>query len=152
MTSPVATVGLTYAGVDLQESDLQVFLQIRTGLNETPAVRGSDTVVPGLAGRVEGNRVNDVLSIELVGFVRADPASVDRAAAKSSFRANILWLRTLFASNRARADLVATLEDGSTQSISARPLSMIWNESVQGEFSAVSIDLEGYDDWAVAGS
>lgn len=154
MTSPVASIGLIYDGTDLQPSDLQVFLQIVHGLNEPPSVRGSDYVVPALAGRVEANRVNDVLQIILEGFVRANPSETTTSAARSSFRSNAQAIRTLFAPNRARAALVATLEDGTVMSISARPLpGQMWSEPVISEFAQVSIELEGYDDWVeVVGS
>ena len=153
MTSPVATIGLTYDGSDLQTSDLQIFLQIVHGLNEPPSVRGVDYVVPVREGRVEANRVNDVLSIVLEGHVRGDPSQTTTSGARSTFRNNAQTIRALFAPNRARADLVATLEDGTIVSISARPLNAVWSEPVPSEFAAVSIELEGYDDWAeVVGS
>jgi hypothetical protein len=153
MTSAIGAVGLTFDGTDLQPSDLSVFLQIVHGLNETPSVRGVDVVVPALAGRVEANRVNDVLPIVLEGFCRADPSTTTTEDARESYRTNQRALRTLFASNRERADLVATLEDGSELVISARPQpGMIWNENVISEFATISIELEGYDDWAIVGS
>lgn len=153
MTSPIATVGLTYASTDLQPSDLQWFFQIVKGLNEPPSVRGVDVTVPALAGRIEGNRTNDVLAIELVGWVRADPTDTSRSGAIASFRDNAQSIRALFATNRARADLVATLENGDVVSVSARPLNAIWSDTIQGEFMSVNVELEGYDDWAeVAGS
>ena len=52
MTSPVATIALSYDNVDLQESDLGIFLQIVRGLNEVPDVRGKDWIVPSTAGRI----------------------------------------------------------------------------------------------------
>lgn len=153
MTSPAATVGLTYAATDLQQSDLQWFFQVVKGLNEPPSVRGVDVTVPALTGRIEGNRKNDVLAIELVGWVRGDPAETTRSNAIASYRDNAQAIRTLFATNRARAELIATLENGSVLSISARPLNAIWTDAVQSEFVNVSIELEGYDDWTeVSGS
>jgi hypothetical protein len=150
VTTAVAPIGLTYAGSDLQLADLSIFLQIVHGLNETPAVRGVDAVVPALAGRVEGNRINDTIPIILEGIVRADPTTTTTATARASFRAKAASIRTLFASNRARANLVATLEDGTTtKTISARPLpGMIWNELILSEIATVSIELEGYGDWS----
>lgn len=152
MTSAVATIGLTFDGQDLQTSDLSIFLEIVRGLNEPPTVRGKDITVPALAGRIEANRVNDVLPIELRGLVRASSSATDRDDQMASFRANVSAVRALFATNRARADLVATLEDGTEQSISARPLNLVWGEVIQSEYATVSIELEGYDDWGAAGS
>lgn len=149
MTLPIASIPLTYDGTSLQSSDLQIYLQITRGLNESPSVRGVDVTVPALAGRVEANRINDVLSIVLEGHVTADPADLTTATARDSYRTNVMAVRALFATNRARADLVATLEDGSTATISARPLNLLWGESVQSEYATVNIELEGYGDWVV---
>ena len=148
MTSPVGAIALSYDGSDLQSSDLQIFLQIVHGLNESPSVRGTDYVVPARAGRVEANRVNDVLPIVLEGHVRADPSDATTSGSRSSFRTNVTALRTLFRNDRARADLVATLEDGTVWSISARPMNTIWAEPVISEFATLSVELEGYGDWA----
>jgi hypothetical protein len=152
MTSAVATVGLTYDSADLQASDLSVFLEIIHGLAEPPSVRGSDTIVPGLAGRIEGNRIHDVLMIELEGFVRADESEVGTDDARASFATNRATVRSLFDTDRARAALIATLEDGTQLSIMARPLNAIWNTVIPSEFATVSISLEGYGDWEPLGS
>jgi hypothetical protein len=150
MTSPAAVVGLVYDSEDLQLEDLQIFLEIVRGLNEPPQVRGTDTVVAGRAGRQEGSRVNDLLPIELVGLVSADPTLTALAEIRESYRANQRFLRNLFRTNRRRATLEATLEDGSVITIEARPLNAIWNE--RSTSATVSIELEGYDDWVQAGS
>jgi hypothetical protein len=152
MTSPVASVGLEYDGTDLQQPDLQWFLEIARGLNESPSVRGKDWIVPARAGRVPANRVNDVLKIELVGIVTADPTLTDPDDQRASYRVNVQIIRGLFAPNRAVADLVATLETGDIVSISARPRNLIWNERVQALFATVSIELEGLDDWVLVAS
>lgn len=153
MTSPVAPIGLLYDATDLQSSDLQIFLQIVKGLNEPPSVRGSDYIVPARAGRVEANRINDVVSIVLEGHVAADPAETTTAGARASYRANVQAVRTLFRPDRGRATLLAVLEDGTQMTIEARPLNAVWSEPVPSEFGLVSIELEGYDDWAeVVGS
>jgi hypothetical protein len=148
MTSPVAVVGLTYDGTDLQDSDLQLFLTITAGLWEHPSVRGTDQVVPSLAGRLEGNRVNDVLPIELDGLIRA-PMTGTLEEAHATYVAKKAAVRTLFASNRERAPLVATLEDGSTATISARPMTSAWPEKVPGLYSELHLQLEAYGDWVL---
>lgn len=147
MTNAVAVIALTYAATDIQHSDFGIFLEIVRGLNETPTVRGEDTIVPGDPGRTAGSRVNDVIGIELRGYVRG--VGVDEAGDRSAFATNRAAFRALFASNRARANLVATLEDGSTATISARPLpGGLWDQIVPG-MAKVSIELEGYDDWVI---
>lgn len=69
MANPAAVVGLTFGGTDIQHNPIGIFLEIVRGLNEGPSVRGSDTVVPGLAGRIARNRVADRWDIELRGLV-----------------------------------------------------------------------------------
>lgn len=154
MTSPLASVALFYDGVDLQQADLQIFLEVIRGIGETPTVRGLDVVIPALAGRKEYNRVNDVLAIELHGFVRADPTETTTAGARATFAANRSTIRTLFASDRERADLIVGLEDGTVLSVSARPMpTLLWDERVKSEFAYVNVELEGYGDWVeVTGS
>jgi len=152
MSSPIAFVGLTFDSTDVQRSDLSWFLWIEKGLDEMPSVRGEDTVVPGLGGRFEGTRVNDLLPIELRGQVTADPALTDMTARRSSWRDNMRDLRALFASNRTRAALVATLEDGSSLTIDARPLNLVVTRRIGSEYAFLSIEMEGYDDWVAAGS
>lgn len=149
MTTTLATIPLTYAGTDLQPANLQIFLELVLGLSEAPSVRGTDIIVPALAGRVEGRRVNDFVAIELRGWVRADPATTTTATQRASYRANMKALRALFATNRARADLVATLEDGTTATISARPLNLVLTELVPSEFANISIELAGNGDWVI---
>lgn len=150
MSTSVAVIALTYDGTDIQLADLSILLQIVRGLNEPPSVRGIDTTVPALAGRVEGNRINDIVDIELRGHITFDPAQTVLANARLSFRAKAKAMRLLFASNRARANLVATLEDGSTATISARPMpGVIWTETIPGEYAEVSYPLEGYGDWVI---
>lgn len=152
MTSPLALVGLTFKAVDLQPADLQWFFEIERGLDEVPSVRGKDTVIPGAAGRFEQNRKNDVLSIVLKGWVRANPTLTDPEDLRASYRTNMLAIRTLFASDAARGELVATVEDGTTQEIMARSLNILPGRYVGSEIRVLSIELEGYDDWLGAGS
>lgn len=152
MTSPVAPIGLTYDGVDLQQSDLQWFFEVERGLDEVPSVRGKDTVIPGAAGRFEQNRRNDTIQIVLRGFVQADPALTDVDDRRASFRTNIQTIRALFAPNRLRAELAALLEDGSIEVLSARPINIVGGREIASEFRELSIELEGYDDWQAGGS
>lgn len=152
MTHAAAPVGVEYDNIDLQQSDLQWFFEIDRGLDEVPSVRGKDTVIPGLDGRFEQNRRNDTLSIVLRGFVQADPTLTDIDARRASYRANMQVIRELFQPTNGRADLVATLEDGSQQSISAVPLNIVAGTVIASEYRELSIELEGFDDWTFVGS
>lgn len=152
MSSPVATVGLTYAASDIQSANLSIFFQIERGLFEVPTVRGEDVTIPALAGQSERNRMNHTLPIVLRGMVRADPAITDVDDARADFWDKYLSVRTLFAPNRQRAELAATLPNGTVLTISARPLNIITTQEIAAEFWSGSVELEGYDDWAAAGS
>jgi hypothetical protein len=69
MSSPLAVIGLTFDGTDVQRSDLGIFLELVRGLGEPPEVRGVDVVIPARSGRYVRNRVADRLVIELRGYV-----------------------------------------------------------------------------------
>lgn len=150
MSNPWVVVGLTYDGGELQMDDFSIYLNIITGLNETPSVRGDDTIVPGRAGRSEGNRINDIITLVLGGVVMADPTITDTDASKANFRSRLRVVRALFAPDRVRADLVATLEDGSVWTISARPMNIVTTTLIPGAYWEGSVELEGYDDWSIA--
>ena len=146
MTSAVASIGISYGGTDCQESDLGVFLELVRGLNEPPSTRGEDTIVPGAAFRIPRSRVADTLTIELRGIVRGEGST--HAAQKSDYRDKMQALRTRFDTTAAPADLVATLEDSTTATISCRTANVVVTEIVQSLYASVSIELEAYEDWA----
>lgn len=148
MTFVLPIVPVTYDSIDVYDFDAGYGLELVSGLWEVPTVRGEDTVIPAAPGRLEQNRINDVLPLELRGLVRASTASLTKAAQLASYAANLRYLRTLFRPDRDRADLVATLPGGTTLTISARPLNIVSNELVAGELAEISVSLEGYDDWS----
>ena len=150
MTTPVAIVPTTYDSTDLQAADLITFLQIVRGLWESPAVRGTDTLVPGRDGQYPGAREVDHTDLELYGWCRADPDASDHDAAVASFHTALAALRVLFYTQRDRATLTAGLADGTVLEIEARPTSLIINEVVPGYFAYVSVQLLGDGDWAAA--
>jgi len=148
VTNPVATIAVTFGGTDVQAADFGVFLEIVKGLNESPEVRGSDLVVPGLPGRVPRNRVGDRLAIELLGMVSGSGAT--RALLLADFRANVRAVQALFAPTAAPAVLAAALEDGTTATILARPLNLVWRDVAPG-IAVVSVEMEsaGSPYWTV---
>ena len=145
MTNAVAVIGLTFGGTDIQQDPFGIFLEIVHGLNEVPSVRGVDTIVPGLAGRIARNRVTDVLLIELQGLVAG--LGTDEAAQREDFRDLVATFRALF-DPTVIAALVATLEDGGTSTIAARTLNIIW-EQIVPSMARVNIQLEAVSDWVV---
>jgi hypothetical protein len=148
MTSPLATIGLTYDAEDLQDFDLGIVLHITQGLNEAPDVRGKDVLVPGLDGQIPRPRRPHQLRLVLMGDVWGPGA--DTAARRSAYRVNQRFLRELFSPARDPADLVALAEDGSTWTISARPLNTIPVEQVPSEHATISVELLSIDpDWVI---
>lgn len=148
MTNPVAVIALTVDGTDVQAANFGIFLEIVKGLNESPSVRGQDTIIPGLAGRIARSRVADTLMLELRGIVTGDRDA--EAGEDADFRTNCLAARALFAPTKSPVAVVATLEDGSTATINARPLpGAIWNYPMRC-VAEVSFPMESVDpDWVV---
>lgn len=151
MSSSAAVIGLTYRGTDIQDTD-GIFLEIVRGIGEVVEVRGVDLVVPAAAGRIVRNRVGDRLSIVLEGFVRgvgiASGTDTSEAADRADFAANRAIFRTLFDPTLAPGALVAVLEDGSSQTIDARTLNVLYDPQVPS-YQRVNVELESVDpDWS----
>lgn len=146
MSSPVAVIGLTYRGTDIQMLN-GIFLEIVRGLGDVAAVRGVDIIVPARAGRIVRNRVGDVLSIELQGICGGSGAN--EAAQRSDFAGRRAAMRALFDPKLDPGALVATLEDATTATIAARSLNIVWDQVVPA-LARVSVELESVDpDWVV---
>lgn len=149
MSTNAAVVGLTFDGTDIQDLD-GIFLEITRGLVEPPEVRGVDLIVPAYAGRIVRNRVGDRLSIILEGWVRG--VASDEDSDRADFVINRAAFRTLFDPRAEPADLVATLEDGSSQTIAARTLNVV-PEQIVPSFMRVNVEMESVDpDWTPGAS
>jgi hypothetical protein len=93
---------VTYAGTSLQVlsgSERRITFWLVGGLDDPADVRGEDTVVPALAGRIARNRVRDRRVIEIQGYVRG--LGSDDAARADDFRDIQEVLRALFAPTNA---------------------------------------------------
>lgn len=145
MTSP-AVIALTYAGTDIQDVD-GIFLEITKGLAEGPDVRGADVIIPGLDGRLARPRRADITKIELHGWVRG--VDTDESGDRSDFADNRAAFSALFDPTAAPADLVASLENGDTATISARTLPTILFQNVVPSFAEVNVELEGLGTWII---
>lgn len=150
MTSGVASIGVTYDGTDLQDSDLGIFLQIVVGLDDGAEVRGQDTVIPYLDGRLARPRRFDRRRIVLEGIVQGSGST--RELGMADYRANRRTLAQLFDNARDPATLRLVLEDGDITRCEARPLSIEANEVVQSQFAYISVELEAVSDWEGLGS
>jgi hypothetical protein len=135
----LGAIPVSYKATDLQPSTFVFFLQIVRGLNEVAEVRGQDTIIPGTAGRTARNRIADRRAIELRGWVFG--AGATDALQRASFRDTIQALQTLFSPTAAAGNLVATLEDGTTATISARSLNMVFSGD-DPSFRYLSVELE----------
>jgi hypothetical protein len=113
---------------------------------EGPEVRGTDTIVPGLTGRIARNRVGDRWLIELEGMVAGTGAT--EALQRSSFLALADTVRTLFDPTAMPATLSALMQDATTRTIEARTLpTILWDQQVPS-MARVNIQLEALADWA----
>lgn len=149
MANPAASIGLTFGGTDLQQNPIGIFLEIVEGLAGTATVRGTDTVVPGLAGRIARNRQPDTRRIELRGLVAGTGAT--EALQQDSFWDLVATLRALFDPTDSPASLVATLPNGTTATILARTLpTMVWDQTLPA-LARVTIELESVaPTWTIA--
>ena len=65
---------LSLDGLDIRDTG-GIFFDLMSGLFEPAEVRGTDTVVPALAGRVARNRVKDTRKVVLTGYVTGTNAA-----------------------------------------------------------------------------
>ncbi|HEY3435851.1 MAG TPA: hypothetical protein VGK41_09390, partial [Solirubrobacterales bacterium] len=119
----VAAIGLTYGGTSLQENPMGLHLEFVRGLDEVPEVRGTDITIPHTEWQSARNRLYHARPILLEGYLAG--IGVDETAQQADYRERVLELFTgaspLF-DPRVRRDLVATLEDGSIATVSARTI------------------------------
>lgn len=140
-TSLVTTVGTQW----------RIVLQCIKGLDDSPSVRGEDTIIPGTAGRTARVRVRDRRIIELAGWVFGT-GSTD-AAQTDDLRDALEELRTLFDPTDDPQTLVIDLEDGTrTATITARTRNMAVAREDLIVARKVSVELESVSstDWVVA--
>lgn len=150
MTTPVALIGLTYRGTDLQEWPPGVFLELdASALFGQLEVVGSDQ--PLLSGGVfPRNRIGRRRKLPLFGIVSGDPTALTVAEQRETLFETLATLETLFALSQ-HGDLVATLPDGSTRTIDARPEVSPLVTLSSDTLAVYSIDLTSYDtpDWTI---
>jgi hypothetical protein len=139
-------------GTDLTRSDGKLLFRITRGLNEVPEVRGVDTVVPSLNGRIPRSRRLDRLIIEAEGLVMG--AGSDETAQRTDFVSLIETLRDLMNPVQDPYNIVVTREDGTTRTITARPQNMVVGPDDIPTFRTASLQWESVDaaDWGVSGS
>ena len=147
----IVTLAATYNGTDLctdVSGEPRFIIRLIRGLDESPEVRGKDTVIPGTAGRTARNRVWDRRVIELSGWVMGTGATEEAELADT--REALETLRALFDPTNAPASLVIELEDGGSATITARPINMAVGDDDVPMRRQVSIELEAVGaDWVI---
>jgi hypothetical protein len=152
MTHPAIPVSIVADGVDLTRSDMRILMMVTKGLNEVPEVRGEDTVVPSLNGRIPRNRRQDRLVIEAQGWVMGAGAS--ETAQLTDFRGLIESIRDLMNRVQDPYNLSVIDEAGTTHTITARPIDLVVGDMRIPSYREVTCVWESVDaaDWGVSGS
>jgi hypothetical protein len=149
----LVTLGATYDGTPLlafASGRLRLIIRLIRGLDESPTVRGEDTVVPGTPGKVPRARVWESRTIELEGEIIGTGA--DLAAELADIRAALESFRSLFDPTDDPKVLVIELEDGGTATISARTVNLALSDDVEigPTWRRVNIELEAVEgDWVI---
>jgi hypothetical protein len=141
----LAAVALRWASgrglvADLQPPDFSMFLEITAGLDDTAPVRGEDQVIPFRRGLALSSHFADARPIILTGFVQDTDAD-----APETYRTAFDLLKALFSPTSGLGRLTATLEDGTTRHILARPVNIIAGNQDSRGFREVSIELSALD-------
>lgn len=149
--SGVATA-ITADGVDLTRSDGKIIFRITRGLDEVPEVRGTDTIVPSLQGRIPRDRRLDRLIIEAEGMVMGTGA--DESAQRADFVSSMEAIRDVMNPVQDPYVLSITREDGTTRTIMARPQNIVWEDDFIPTYREGTLQWESVDgaDWGVSAS
>lgn len=152
MADLAAITDLTYGGTSLQtfgDGSGGMHIEITRGINESPTVRGEDDTIAAKTGRSSYPRVADILPIEGEGVLLGE--GVDSDAQQSSYRTQVMALRTLLAAGKLTPKVLScTLEDGSTATINARVVDYAVDEQVASIAAELKIAWESVDpDWVI---
>jgi hypothetical protein len=124
----------------------RLITRLDRGLDTSPEVRGQDTVIPGAVGQVPRARVWHQRTIELEIIVMGTGTTESLQLADT--RAALDALAALLDPTRDPAVLVVELEDGSTRSISARPVNVLHDDGEVPTRRTLSVELVAVEgDW-----
>lgn len=139
-------------GVDLTRSDGKLLFRVTRGINEVPEVRGQDTIVPSLNGRIPRSRRLDRHVIEAEGLVMG--AGATEALQWTDFRSLMDSLVDLMNPVQDPYNIAITVEDGTTRTITARPLNLVSGDDDIPSYREVTLQWESVDaaDWGVSAS
>lgn len=140
---------LTADAVDLMDG--RFLFRLVRGLGEVPTVRGEDTIIPSATGRTARSRVADTLRLEAQGWVLGE--GVGEAAQRADFRDAVDELRALMDPTQDPYTIEVEVEDGSTRTILARPLNIVWGEDRIPSMCYASLEWESVaPTWTAGGS
>ncbi len=140
-------VSIIFRDQDLLADGLH--LQLVSGYAEPVGVRGRDTTVPGLAGRIPRNRIADVRTLRIAGYISANTPEEWRMATD--------LFSSIFDTRLAPGEL--EIEDGylglgvgDSATISARVLNAVGSAIQAGMLLQFwDIELESVDpDWVIS--
>ena len=137
---------IKFRSQDLLDDGLH--LQLVAGYSEPVSVRGTDTVVPSLAGRIARGRVADVRSLRISGYVAANTAAEWRDA--TDVFADIFDTRLAPGVLELDGEYLG-LPAGTTATINARTLNAVGSAIQAGmTLQFWDIELESLDpDWVI---
>lgn len=116
MASPVAIIGLTYRGTDLQTMPPGIFMELTSGLFDGLELVGQDQPLLGADGVFPRPRRIRRRKVTLVGLIYPTDGTPTRA----SWMTNLTTAEALFDPHQY-GDLVATLPNATTRTLSVRP-------------------------------
>lgn len=150
-------MGLSFRGTILDNAPAYCFDLVK-GLHVPAAVRGTDAEAAGQEGRYAGNRVIDIWTGTLEGYIRGQGATV--AERRESFHDLTATVLALFQRDLDPGDLVADngylgIPAGEVWTLSARAANVVPGEIVSGQtFQLWSFGMEAVEpaEWVVESS
>lgn len=122
--SAALATGLSVDSADWTRTDLRILARVTSGLFDGLEVRGRDSTVPGLVGQVPRLRLGHQRIIVAQGIVNG--TGTDEADGRADLLATRAAMDVLMSPDQDPYDLIVTMEDGSTATISARPQRIEW--------------------------
>lgn len=140
---------LTFDAVDLQRADLSVHLDVMN-LNGGLDVRGKDTVIPSLDGRIARVRVADVRHVIVEGWIQGVGAT--EALRLASAQELLDELEALFSPDLDPNPLAGLAADGSTRTLLCRPQpGILWPDPIVPGVHKVSVLLDSvFPNWVLS--
>ena len=143
---------MTFRGVSLQDNAdpklAAVYFDLVGHPSMPPQVRGEDWIAPGYAGRYQGNRIEDLWTFEIRGFVRGLGLTVDDRT--TDFQSNLAAvLGALDMADDPGVFAIASYLGMGSHSVLARPVNMVAGPlRNRGSFQSWSVGFEAIEPWS----